>query len=401
MRVRIDRPAHGGYGIAASTGDTPTIFVVGGLPGDILDVTITKAKKNMHFASITAVVEPGEYRIEDPAHYRCPAAAAGAGCCDFAAVKPDREAELKRAIAADQLRHLAGLENLPIDIVPIDSAPGWRTRLRLGVDPQGRAGVRVASGHAIVTTACSAADPRLYAELEGLRFTPGAEVTAVVDSTGQVHITESKRPARGQRVEGFRTVHAGNRRATMRVGEDTFTLSPTGFWQAHRDVPEVFSHLIEQWFAHSGGHVGWDLYGGVGALAPALSRQLAADGLVVSVDTSKPGASTLGEKVRMVRGRVDDVVARLPHPDLIVLDPPRTGAGREVIAACAQAAPTSILHFACDPATGARDIASWIDAGFTPQKLWLVNAFPASHHLELVVGLRSASTAPKPTVETD
>ena len=396
MQVTIDRVAHGGYGIAQPDPDTKTIFVRGGLPGDILDVSITSEKKNVQFATIEQVITPGEYRIADPGQYRCPAAIQGAGCCDFSAVDAQKETALKIAVATDQLRRIAGMTDTPIEVVPIDTTPGWRTRLRLGVDADGRAGLRAQASHRIVTAHCSAADPRLYETVEGLRFTPGAEVTAVVDSDGDTHVVESSKPARGRRVGKPTRIYAGGPTATMRVGEDTFELAPTGFWQAHKDLPEIFSGLIDKWFFHAGGSVGWDLYGGAGALAPALWRQLDhspdADAIVVSVDTSQPKSSTLSQAIRMVRGRVDDVVTDLPRPDLIVLDPPRTGAGSAVVAQCAQAGPRSVLHFACDPATGARDLASWMASGYHTEKVWLVNAFPASHHFELVFGLKRTET---------
>ena len=66
---------------------------------------------------------------------------------------------------------------------------------------------------------------------------------------------------------------------------------------------------------------------------------------------------------------------------------PRTGAGREVVATVAQAGPERIIHIGCDPATFSRDIASWRESGYRPTRMALVNAFPGTHHFEVIAQL--------------
>ena len=85
--------------------------------------------------------------------------------------------------------------------------------------------------------------------------------------------------------------------------------------------------------------------------------------------------------------QVEKAVAQLDSPDAVVLDPPRKGAGARVIEQVAQANPQRIVHIGCDPATCARDLRSWVDTGYCVETLTLVNAFPGTHHFEVLARL--------------
>ena len=88
---------------------------------------------------------------------------------------------------------------------------------------------------------------------------------------------------------------------------------------------------------------------------------------------------------------VEEVAAQLPKPVSVILDPPRTGAGADVIAAVAVAEPRKVLHVGCDPATFARDLAAWSEHGYRLQRLAMVNAFPGTHHFETLALLVPAA----------
>lgn len=89
--------------------------------------------------------------------------------------------------------------------------------------------------------------------------------------------------------------------------------------------------------------------------------------------------------------KVEQVASQLPKPTTVVLDPPRTGAGRDVVGAIAEAAPQRVLHIGCDPATFARDIAAWSESGYRILHLAMVNAFPGTHHFETLALLVPAA----------
>lgn len=401
----IERMGHGGVGIGAAP-DGRVCFVSGAFPGDHVTVTATKVKKSFVEAALSSVVQPGPYRVESA----CPAAQRGAGCCDFAELDPAAEPDIKVAVLLDQLRRVAHIEDAP-DVETIDVAPhrGWRTRVRLGVDKQGRAGLRKRGSTELVTdVACSQLIPGLVDGLVGpdaRTFNPGAEVIAVMDSDGNRHVVETRKAPRGRRIETIREViEAPTENVVQRADGHEFRFPPTAFWQAHVGAPDVYTSLAREWLGaegHGNGGepeaadesavhaVAWDLYGGVGLFVPALAEVTAPQGghtTVYSVDYSPAAAAPqpglAGIDVHFRTAKVEQVASQLPQPASVILDPPRTGAGNDVVAAVAAAKPQRILHIGCDPATFARDLAAWSEHGYRAKRLAMVNAFPGTHHFE-------------------
>ena len=408
----IERMGHGGVGIGAAP-DGRVCFVPGAFPGDQVTVTATKVKKSFVEAEVNAVLKASPDRVESA----CPAAQRGAGCCDFAELDSAAEPGIKVAVLRDQLRRVARLEEVP-DIESIDVAPqrGWRTRVRLGVDKQGRAGVRKRGSTELITdVACSQLAPGLVSGLvgpEARTFSPGAEVIAVVDSDGNRHVVETRKAPRGRRIETIREViEAPTQDVVQRADGHEFHFPPTAFWQAHIGAPDVYTQLARQWLAAEGEAeeheatresevtaVAWDLYGGVGLFVPALAEVTAPEGghtTVYSVDYSpaaavaQPGLSDIDVHFRTAK--VEQAASQLPRPATVILDPPRTGAGVEVVEAIAAAAPQRVLHIGCDPATFARDIAAWSEHGYRIERLAMVNAFPGTHHFETLALLVPAA----------
>lgn len=391
--LHVTRMAHGGEGIAEIDGRV--VFVRGAYPGDTVSATITKVKKNFARAETDTVVQAGPFRVEQA----CPAAAAGAGCCDFGDLDPTRELDLKAGILTGQLTRLGRVTDLP-PIEPIDLLPsrGWRTRVRLGVDEQGRAGFRARGSNDIVAVACTQVVDGLLDSLIGdRRFTPGAEVVAVLDSEGQRHVVETRRAPRGRRVEKVTDVLEGSGTVTERADGHTFRFPATAFWQAHTNAPDAYTGVIRRWLADlpdsdADQQHGWDLYGGVGLFIPAIADSLGGTPVVHSVDYSPAAAELTQEDLEPYRverhnRRVEAAVATLPTPRVVVLDPPRTGAGDEVVAAVAAKAPETVIHIGCDPATFSRDVAAWGEAGYRLTRLAVVNAFPGTHHFEIIAEL--------------
>ncbi|WP_080794669.1 class I SAM-dependent RNA methyltransferase [Corynebacterium pacaense] len=393
ISVEVLRPAHGGEGVAHHDGRV--IFVQGGLPGDVADVEITQVKKNFARGIIRRIGNASDFRVES----RCPAASAGAGCCDYSHVDPSRELELKVRVLTDQLERIGGLRHVDSpELKDLEPSSGWRTRVRLGVDASGRAGFRKQKSNDIVTDAvCSQVVPELLDGLVGdtpRRFTPGAEIIAAIDDRGVRQVVESRRAPRGRRTETILSVLEGDGNVTQTVGGHSWTFPVTSFWQAHRAAPAAYSDFIGEVLgagveesAASGEAVAWDLYGGVGLFAPVIVDKLGAH--VHSVEMSK-GSARAGEEalaglpVTFHTGRVEALASQLPKPAVVVLDPPRTGAGADVVRTVADAGPGTIIHIGCDPATFARDLADWSARGYGLDRLAVFNAFPGTHHFETI-----------------
>lgn len=401
LRLDVTAMAHGGEGIGHAP-DGRVVFVRGAVPGDTVTARATKVKRRWARAELVEVLEASPVR----APVSCPAAAAGAGCCDYSHIDPGAQLGFKRDVLVGQLGALARRSGVlggfdpatDLQLRALTPHIGWRTRVRLGVDAHGRAGVRHArSADVVASEHCTQPVPGLLDGLVGeARFTPGSEVIAVLDSGGTRHVVETARVQRGRRAETITTVIEGSGDVTERIvgpeGAHEFTFPATAFWQAHVQAPQVYSDVISEWGADNYTRgVAWDLYGGVGAFVPAI-HSATGGARVVSVDYSpaanaaeQPGLAGWG--VEMVEGRVEGSVDKLEAPGLVVLDPPRAGAGEAVVRVVAAANPERVIHIGCDPATLARDLGAWGGEGFRVRRMLLIDAFPATHHFETLVEL--------------
>ena len=186
----------------------------------------------------------------------------------------------------------------------------------------------------------------------------------------------------------------GGYEAVQRVAGRTWRVPVTAFWQAHRDAPALYSALIAQWAQLEAGMTAWDLYGGAGVFAAALAQGVGDGGAVTTVDTSR-GASRAARAALADLGNVSvvtDSVRRAlagqrTRADVAVLDPPRTGAGREVVGLLAAAGVPRIIHIGCEAASFARDVGLYLGHGYAVEELRVFDSFPLTHHVECVAVL--------------
>ena len=388
----VDRPAHGGESIALLDGRV--ILVRGAIPGERIRIALDDADAKLWRGEAVEILDPSPHRIEP----RCPAAAAGAGCCDLGHVDPAHAPELKRDVLLDALRRIGRFDvaDLPEpSVTALSPATGWRTRVRLGVDEEGRAGLRKRKSRDVVAGAECAQDvPGLTTGLGEAGAVPaGGELHVVRDADGDRHVLHVIGKGRKRRV----TQVEGSPTAVERIGDREFGVPVDGFWQAHSAAAGHYVGRIGELLPATPGGRAWDLYGGVGVFAAALADLVGADGKVTSVE-SFAQAATVGREaldglpVEFRTSRVETVVGKLGHKvDLVVLDPPRTGAGAQTVKAIAAARPAKVLHIGCDPATFARDARTWADCGYRIESIEVVDAFPGTHHLETIAVLAPAT----------
>jgi tRNA/tmRNA/rRNA uracil-C5-methylase (TrmA/RlmC/RlmD family) len=187
----------------------------------------------------------------------------------------------------------------------------------------------------------------------------------------------------------------GHARVRERVGERTYLVHAGGFWQVHPAAPEVLGEAVLAALDPRPGENVLDLYAGAGLFAGVLAG--AGDpGQVVAVESGRAAAADAArnlrdDPVRIVTGRVEDILARGGlAADLVVLDPPRSGAGSAVVTAIAALAPRAIAYVACDPAALARDVATFAGLGYRLTGLRILDAFPNTQHVECVAALAPA-----------
>jgi tRNA/tmRNA/rRNA uracil-C5-methylase (TrmA/RlmC/RlmD family) len=383
LELTVGPVGHGGFCVAHHEGRV--VFVRHALPGERVQVVVTEDRGGSYCrADAVAVLEPAAGRVPPPCAASGPG---GCGGCDFQHVDPQVQRELKAQVVAEQLRRIAGLEvAVTVQELPGGSL-GWRTRTRLAVDGTGQPGFRVHRSHTVLPVrACPLAAPGSLDPVLSRRWRPGGELEVVADSAG-VHVAQLRagRPPRQFRGTGRVVRHAAGRR---------WELSTLGFWQVHPAAADALASLVEEWSAAPRAGTAWDLYGGVGLFASVLADQVGPSGSVTVVEASRravaDGAAALADlaQVRFIPGKVERVLDQLPGvPDVVVLDPPRRGAGREVASAVADRGPARIVHVACDPAALARDIAAYLEGGYRLLAVQALDTFPMTHHVECVAVL--------------
>ncbi|AZG44200.1 class I SAM-dependent RNA methyltransferase [Gordonia insulae] len=425
--IRTDRPANGGEAVGRVDGRV--VFVRGAVPGELVRVRITDDRqKSFARAEMIEIVEASPHRIES----RCDAARHGAGCCDLGFIEVGHSRDLKGQILVDALGRIGRFGPADLDAAGVgsgvvadlgDDGTHWRVRTRLGVDADGRAGMHAFHGSAIVTGhRCAAPESGMLDDLDALTVAPGADLIVVADRDGRRHITElaaPKQPARRHRggargrtqsarrrrdAPRGRRVVEGDAIATHRVGDRVWRIPVAGFWQAHGAAPTVYARTVVELLGaaglpgRTGDTVAWDLYGGAGVLGAALLDGAAAAGLgeftavhVVETDADAVAVATEAfagdDRLTVHHGEVAALVGGLPAPDVVVLDPPRTGAGPAVIDAVADADPSAIVHVGCDVGRFARDLALFAEHGYRPREIRAFDAFPLTHHVEAIACL--------------
>ena len=172
-----------------------------------------------------------------------------------------------------------------------------------------------------------------------------------------------------------------------------------GFWQVHPAAADALAAAVLGVLAPRPGEAALDLYSGVGLFAGVVAQAVGPTGAVVAVESSEPACKDARRnlhdlpQVRIAHGRVDawlrgDEAASLGGVDLVVLDPPRSGAGRAVVEADRRPGGARIAYVACDPAALARDLATFAALGWRLDSLRAFDAFPMTHHVECVAGPR-------------
>ncbi|PZS20265.1 MAG: hypothetical protein DLM57_02060 [Pseudonocardiales bacterium] len=396
VEVEIGAPAHGGSCVARHDGRV--IFVRHALPGERVRARITEDRGGTFCrADAVEILRPSVDRVVPP----CPHAGPGrCGGCDWQHASGAAQRALKTSVVREQFTRLAGIDTADL-FTGVQALPGgllgWRTRIVYAVGPDGRAGLYRHRSHEVeVLDACPLGVPGVGDAGVLARDWPGLSGVEVARGDGGVAVLAHRpgpgRQARGRRPPDRVEVVAGPTRLDQRVGQRDFTVAADGFWQVHPAAASTFAGSLLGAVAPRPGEAVLDLYAGAGMLTALLAEAVGATGRVLGVESSRRAVADAATNLadlpwaQVQLGRVEDVLPDRPpiDPDIVVLDPPRAGAGRSVMAALLGLGPRAIGYLACDPATLARDVRVALDAGWRLGALHAFDAFPMTHHVECV-----------------
>ena len=192
----------------------------------------------------------------------------------------------------------------------------------------------------------------------------------------------------------------------------TWRVTGPGFWQVHPGAPDVLADAVLQALEPRPGETALDLYAGVGLFAGVVARRVGRGGRVTAIETDPTAVADARMNLRdlpaarVVQARVDATLSgHLPgggggagrggeaRVDLVVLDPPRSGARGPVVRAIAALRPRTVAYVACDPAALARDVATFGELGYRLGRLRAFDLFPMTAHVEAVATLERVEPA--------
>jgi len=442
--VKIEKLVHGGKGLAHE--GSMAVFVEGVLPGESARVQLGRQRKGYAEGRLRELVTPSPDRVPPP----CPVYGTCGGC-QLQHASASAQLELKRAILLETLARVGGLTDLSVPpLTASPEAYGYRSRARLAVSVPARGVPSLAyheenSQRLVPIAACPLLAPRLNEAVAHLnRLLAGTRAMASLLSevslglsvtTGELvlqyaaeHCTQRQAHAWFELVRtglaGLKgqvlTAGRGPRHRRWMDGETTLSeqvgnlrlrCSDRSFVQANWKLNAALIDTITAWASE--GEVGaggasagppsaqteapgrvLELYAGIGNFGLPIAR---AGGLVTFVEGNPSALADARYNARVnhlgrCRFRLSSAEAFVANSDVgeydaVVIDPPRTGLGKEVLAGLVRLKPHRILYLSCDPPTLARDLRAMHDAGYRVMRLQGFDMFPQTMHIETLVQL--------------
>ncbi|PZW03640.1 tRNA/tmRNA/rRNA uracil-C5-methylase, TrmA/RlmC/RlmD family [Micromonospora phaseoli] len=391
VELTVAAVAPGGHCVARVDGQV--VFVRHALPGERVLAEVTEVHRGFVRADAVSVLEAAPDRVTPPCPYARPGRCGG---CDLQHVAPPAQLDWKAKVVREQLVRLGGLDETECDalgvrVEPLPGGPlGWRSRVRYAVDAAGRAGLLKHRSHEVVPVdRCLIAHPAIQdlpvLTSAGVTWPDAEAVEAVASTGGDVAVTAV--------AAGRTEVVSGPDQVRERAAGRDWSLPASSFWQVHPAAADTLVAAVLELTDPQPGEIAWDLYGGAGLFAAALAGRVGAGGRITLVEAAADGVAAARENLRdlpvveVVAARVETALTRrrITGPvDVVVLDPPRSGAGARVVRDVVAAGPRAVAYVACDPAAFARDVRVFTGLGWRLAELRGYDLFPMTQHVELV-----------------
>jgi 23S rRNA (uracil1939-C5)-methyltransferase len=409
--IQVSAMTFGPYALARVDG--LMVMVPNAAPGDRLEVSITSRRRDFSLGTIERIIAPGPDRRVPP----CPFLP-GCGGCDWQHLTYLAQLSAKAELIA------AGLQRAKIEVSAenlIEPAPeefGYRSRIRLKVGRDGKLGFyRLGSNQLVEIDRCLVASP-------GLRM-PNAfalalgknldEVEVVANGTREVIVATMRKPPSSAEVDRARDLleeDAAIQGIILRSGRERLVIGDPAininvesgmdlivdadlFSQVnHAQNRKLVAAVMEMADIERGMRV-LDVFCGAGNLSlPTARRGAIVNGIdsdELAIASATRNAQRLGfAESKFIAGKATEAVNFLIRakyrPQVVILDPPRTGAA-ELMEPIVKMRPRSIIYVSCDVSTLARDLRGLIEAGYRAERIRAFDFFPNTHHTEIAAHL--------------
>lgn len=383
LDVKIERIVPNGYGIAFA--ENLTLFIPLAAAGDKLRVRIYQTKNKTAFAEIVEILNASDLRRAAPCEYfgHC-------GGCDFQQMSYEDQLAAKIAIVKDCLTRIGKIDyEKEIEIIPSPKPFNYRARAQWHVDSRRKKiGYFQRNSHKVIDVAhCPILTEDLQNTLSGLRenlewesFWSEKTVIEAASADGLVSIYSDE-------------IIEPTKEIFYETNDAKYFYSAKSFFQGN---PFLIEKLIELATENASGKNALDLYCGVGLFTLPLARNFQkVTGIEANADAidfaEKSAANARIENAEFHAESVDDFLneTEFGKVDFILLDPPRSGAEKQIIETIVKINPSEISYVSCEPSVLARDLRLLIDAGFVIESMTALDLFPQTHHVETVVRMKN------------
>ena len=419
VKVHIESMAFKGYGVARVDGKV--LFIPYSVIGDKAWIKMIEKKKNYSIGKLIELIEPSPWRVNPPCPFfgQC-------GGCQWQHINDSIQINLKKEILKEILRRLGGLkETPPITIAPSPQPYGYRARIQLKAKGEAMGYYQERSHRIVDIDHCPIAHPLVNQIISSLRKAAPSffqmeeiEINVSPEQGKGILILHPLSPHQGMKhlVKEFLQTHPhlkgiavmGKKRLIL-FGDPylNFTISlnqrreknilrlrtsPESFFQVNLEQNQALIQKVLEFSDVNEGERVLDLYSGVGnftlPLAIASQKIWGIEESLTALEDARFNAARNGiENCNFIHGRVEDILKHWSgeRPDLILLDPPRTGC-KKILDQVVRLKPKKIVYVSCEPTTFSRDLRLFSEARYHLQRLSLVDMFPQAYHME-VVGL--------------
>jgi len=432
VELRIEKLVTGGDGLARDA--EGACFVPRTAPGDLVRAAIVEQRRGYRRAELREVLEPGPDRQDAacPHYEEC-------GGCDLQHLSTAAQQAAKLAIVSECFQRQGKLDVSDIMAPLVSGSPfGWRTSLRLHAHPTGFYGLHRRGTHDVIRLESCPVMAAPFAEtiLPWVRFLPPVEQVVVrLDGRGgwllslfgvpgRLKILKKivgalepgAAPAPGLKGILFNARPVWGRDYLVhRVAGHSYRVGASSFFQNNAEMAEAAVATVRGWLdeiAAPGTRLPHllDLYGGVGLFTLALSDRFERATLVeldagacrdaennIARDDDARGRAVVHQgDLAEVLGPGGPLADESWAEAVCMVDPPRTGLGKEGVAAVLARRPANLFYMSCDPATQARDAAAFTAAGYVLRRLQALEMFPQSAHIESLLWLQDVQGAQAP-----
>ena len=400
MKIITDKMVFGGKSLGKIDGKN--VFVPFAVPGEKLEINITEEYKDYDNAEIVKVIEPSPYRVEAPCRYygKC-------GGCNMMHIKPAYQQELRKGILTDIFRQ-NGIDIA--DKTEIISGPEYNYRSRFQLNDGGlsqrKSNVVIkieeclcaekAVNEYLKKTAADSARPSGRSHLFGSCYcNDQLKISAEEKRNNKPVISGSKNKKLKIKENHYfaGTLASPENIVTVSLGGHKLSFDVRGFFQSNLFVFEKVCRLICDLLP--GGKNILDMYSGCGSISAFLTEKYENVVLVEhNRDALVYAEQNMAGKKHISYGLsgaawVKNCAASLPAFDAVTIDPPRSGMEKEVCSWLCQSKIPLILSLSCDPATHARDLARLLASGYSLKKLYLLDFYPNTSHIESLAVLEA------------